>query len=158
MSTDPFAYHFEDAARTDVLAAYREESACAGKGLLMDPPAGHTPETERAAVALCRRCPIHDRCQAQVLALPDDADPGGVIGGLTEKRRKQRRRRARWEAKQNRPVSDEQKECRTCGNTKPLTEYYDAAWTGDGLDTRCKDCCRQVARDRRAARKDRERS
>lgn len=158
MTSDPLAYHLDDAARADILAAYRDDSACSGKGLLMDPPGGHTPETERAAVAVCRRCPIHDQCQAQVLELPGDADPGGVLGGLTEQRRKQRRRRARWEANRNRPVTEGKKVCRTCGDPKPLTEYYDAACTGDRLDTRCKDCCRQVARDRRAARKDRERS
>lgn len=43
------------------------------------------------------------------------------------------------------------KTCRGCGQTKPADAFHRKADGGGGLDSRCKDCRSQAARDRAAA-------
>lgn len=71
----------------DVLAAWRRKAACPGSSLTMDDP-----DREAEALALCADCPVLRACRAWVLKQANDADPGGVCGGMTEKGRK----KARW--------------------------------------------------------------
>jgi hypothetical protein len=43
------------------------------------------------------------------------------------------------------------KECRVCGDVKPVTEYYKQARNRDGLFHECKKCCTQKRREYYAA-------
>ncbi|WP_214103186.1 WhiB family transcriptional regulator [Acrocarpospora catenulata] len=43
------------------------------------------------AVEVCLGCPVFVECLTWVMALKDDRDPGGVIAGLTEPERHERR-------------------------------------------------------------------
>lgn len=45
-----------------------------------------------------------------------------------------------------------QKQCRTCSESKPLSEFYAHASTADSLNTQCKSCYRVAKRDRARAK------
>ena len=45
--------------------------------------------------------------------------------------------------------------CVHCQDTKPISEYYAHAFYPDGLNKKCKECCKQYERDKRAAEKKR---
>lgn len=90
----------EAARLTQPLADWRNQAACRDIGDLMSLPGE---ADERAALAVCwNRCPVRDQCRADVMALPQQLDLGGVCGALTEAQRRHRRRAASYVADQAR--------------------------------------------------------
>lgn len=43
------------------------------------------------------------------------------------------------------------KQCKKCGETKPLTGFYAHPSMKDGLDSKCKECAKRMSRENRAA-------
>lgn len=91
-------------------------AACHDLWELMDPPEGERTEyARRAALAVCRSCPVLAECREWVVALPASADPGGVTGGWTEYQRgleRGRRSRARQRAEPRRVAGRGEREDR----------------------------------------------
>jgi hypothetical protein len=52
--------------------------------------------------------------------------------------------KARREARKAR-LSAQKQTCRTCGEEKPLTDYYPSKQHSNGVDSRCKDCSKSGA-------------
>jgi len=82
--------HAQTALEVDVLADWRDLALCAG--LDMNPAEGSNEEA--AALAACQACPVLTECNRWVMPLNEYSDPGGVCGGLTERRRQAIRRSA----------------------------------------------------------------
>lgn len=82
------ADHHHTGQIAQAAADWRTQAACRGRGRLMDPPpAARTIQLQWEAQDLCMGCPVLKTCLHWVLALPEDLDPGGVCGALTEKER-----------------------------------------------------------------------
>lgn len=91
--------HLRSARRAQADARWRIDAGCSGLAPLMDvhrpkgTPNATVIRAERPALAICwTACPVRRRCQAWVLALDEDDDPGGVCGGMTEGQRRIERR------------------------------------------------------------------
>jgi len=82
--------HVQTALEADVLADWRDLALCAG--LNMNPAEGSNEEAE--ALDTCQACPVLAECNSWVMPLNEYSDPGGVCGGLTERRRQAIRRSA----------------------------------------------------------------
>lgn len=76
--------HVVTALAADVRAAWRDLALCAG--LDMNPAEGSDEEAE--ALDVCAACPVLAECSRWVMPLNEYSDPGGVCGGMTERRRK----------------------------------------------------------------------
>lgn len=105
---------------------------CQGRGDLM--------ETDQPrALALCQSCPSLTRCRAWVLALPNELDPFGVCGGLTERQRTNHRIPAHT--------------CTQCEETKTGSAFNKDPHGVSGLKSYCRNCGTQRARANRDKRK-----
>ena len=127
------ADHHHTGQIAQAAARWRAEAACRGLGHLMDPPP-HARTTQRQweAQDLCMTCPVLQACLHWVLTLPEDLDPGGVCGGLTEKERARRRA----------ADTSRFKTCTKCWDTKVRSEFYADVRNRDGLQSWCKPCVR----------------
>lgn len=76
--------HAQTALEVDVLADWRDLALCAG--LDMNPAEGGAEEAK--ALGVCAACPVLAECSSWVMPLNEYSDPGGVCGGMTERRRK----------------------------------------------------------------------
>lgn len=126
--------HHHTGQIAEAAARWRTEAACRGLGHLMDPPPrARTTQRQWEAQDLCMTCPVLNACLHWVLALPEDLDPGGVCGGLTEKERARRR------AADNTRF----KHCPRCKTAKLRShDFYTDVRNTDGLQSWCKPCMR----------------
>lgn len=110
----------------DYLPTWPGLGSCVGQPDLMYP--NDSSGSLADARSLCRGCPVLDRCRSWVLGLPYDADPGGVIAGMTLAER---------EAIQQGVAM---KVCCDCKESKPLTAF--ARWKPHRPSRRphCKRC------------------
>ena len=103
---------------------------------------------------VCFSCAVRGECLEFAL---ENAEEWGVWGGLTYPERVPllRDRRGQWEAERDarRAVLDERaaeqhpdgdKQCRRCGETRPLAAFSYLQSAADGLDRYCRDCCRDL--------------
>jgi len=89
--------HTATGREANILARWRDHAACYGMPDVMDPPAGHTTASERRALQVCAICPVVHDCAEWVMARREREDPGGVAGGMTERRRLKLRCNASWQ-------------------------------------------------------------
>lgn len=129
-------------------AGWMAQAACAGYWTLME---STEERDEKAAVDLCRACPVWEQCRAWTLSLPPRQDVAGVAGGLTEKQREAARRRVRRRARPLEPV--ETKRCARCKETKPVGQFYLRQGRKDGRDAYCRTCCVERTQEQRAAKR-----
>lgn len=87
------------------------------------------------AKAVCARCPVRDVCLNAAL---DQAENHGYWGGLTPDER--RHLRFQRHAETGAAAPEGSKPCNTCGETKPLTDFYTDNRASDGRQGRCKAC------------------
>lgn len=127
---------------------WRKLSACEGRSALMDPPGGLDGEANRdarnKARAICDRCPVLADCEAWVMSLTEQHDPGGMCAAMTARQRKSRRRAA----SKNRF----RKTCRRCGLPRPVEQFYTSDRSPDGRRASCKKCEGERAKARREER------
>ncbi|MUN41484.1 WhiB family transcriptional regulator [Actinomadura litoris] len=85
-------------ARATAPGDWATRGACKGRGSVMDPPpdSPHLAATIAVAKGICRGCPVTEKCRGWILSLPKGADPGGVLGGMTEDERTTERRAAAY--------------------------------------------------------------
>ena len=102
--------HALTALETDVLADWRDLALCAG--LNMHPAEDGNEEAE--ALAICQACPVRAECSSWVMPLNEYSDPGGVCGGLTERRRQAIRRSAAIKAGMARAGASQASEHELC--------------------------------------------
>ncbi|MFI6903060.1 WhiB family transcriptional regulator [Nonomuraea sp. NPDC050394] len=108
---------------------------CIGQPDLMD---ATDPDTIARARELCCGCPVLTECRDWVLALPQDAGTSGVVAALTPTERTVL------------TLDGIPRECRSCGETKPLHQF--AKWTPDRVHRRfdCRACTSRMEREARA--------
>jgi len=120
------------------------DAACRGRPDLMEVA---DPGDEMRAKWLCRSCPVLAQCGDWVLAQPRRMDPDGVVAAMNHNERASRRRRTN---RQRRVAllraEGGQRECGSCGESKPAAEFY-------ARQSRCKACYNLLrSKRRRAAR------
>ncbi len=143
MSATPGTDHQRDAAKARPLDEWRKQAACAGLYEVMDRRQADGPAV-RAALAVCRSCPVLDDCRAWVLGLPERLDPGGVCGGLTEIQRS----KARRAATANRP-----RVCSECRVRKTRGDFSPSESSVSGLASECRACAARRKNKPKAARR-----
>lgn len=99
-----------------------------------------------AARTICRSCPVLRRCREWVLGLPYDADPGGVVAGMTPAER------SMPNLMPDIDIPHCHKQCTKCEDVLPFSDFSAQANGAQGLRSRCKGCVAQATREYRAAR------
>jgi hypothetical protein len=128
------------------LDPWADRASCKGQPLILENP------NETPAKTMCAYCPVIRQCTDWVLGLTPRQDPGGIRAGMNVMQRNRARRqrlRAANEAKRAQAEPPAPKPCRTCGDTKPASEFYRNPGNKDGLNTNCGACHRDAARERR---------
>ena len=76
-------------------ADFRSQLACTGRAdeMVVDAwrPQHQRARQERQALAICRSCPLLERCRRWVLSKDDDPSPVMVVGGMTPTERRRER-------------------------------------------------------------------
>lgn len=76
-------------------ADFRSQLACTGRAdeMVVDAwrPQHQRARQERQALAICRSCPLLERCRKWVLSKDDDPSPVMVVGGMTPAERRRER-------------------------------------------------------------------
>lgn len=75
--------HELTATLADIHAEWRKHALCAGRDMYPAPGSYH----ESWALSICGACPVEGECARWALGLHECMDPGGVVGGMTEKQR-----------------------------------------------------------------------
>lgn len=88
-------------------------------------------ESTKPAKRVCQACPVRSECLEY--ALRND-ERFGIWGGLSEQERRKLKKPTSL------PSAPTEKECATCGLTKPLTSFHRNGATSDGYRTDCKKC------------------
>lgn len=119
--------------RETLTQTWRDLANCTGQARIMDPPTNDdgtlTRDAEFTAKRVCYRCPALYDCRAWVLALPEEADPGGICGALTPAQRKNRRHAAPAHAR-----------CSRCGQSEHVSRFYANRSSRTGRRSECIDC------------------
>lgn len=126
-----------------------QNAACGGRWDLME---GIGEDNERHAKMLCRGCPVRADCDEWVLSLTQRYDPEGVVAEMNASERAKRRRKRHRRAVPLAP----RKDCRRCGDPKPLDQFPPRRGRKDGRDSYCRSCHAGLARERAAAEPTRE--
>lgn len=120
----------------DMRANWRRRAACLGLARLMDPPPDkRSREATKAALKVCRACPVWRECRDWVLSLRQPQDPECIAGATTPTQRAEfRYRRAAHLPKQ----------CPRCLRSLTRCDFYLARHQPDLCHHICKDCTEQA--------------
>jgi hypothetical protein len=134
-------YYASDAMLTAIGREVRaldwlDRAGCGDRGAVMA-PRRWTTAAEDEAREVCLNCPVMQRCEAWVMGIGHEVDPGGMVAAMTEVERNQRRIGA--------------KRCRTCKQIRPGTDYAAQSRTPDGLKRDCRPCDIAKQQTRKAA-------
>lgn len=132
---------------------WQDFAACQGESLVLFFGPDGERQIERVArelraKAICTGCPARNPCLNYALDRPEKY---GTWGGLNEdERASERRRRMRRAAGYREPEHAAEKQCPACQATKSAEEFGNDRTRPDGLGVSCKDCSREMRRQREA--------